>query len=437
MSDIYRFYLKMHVGVPSSPIVSIGQKVKRGECIAEPTKGLGAKIHTSVSGIVKKITEDEVIVEKDKLDEEDFIKIKKCDSIIDTVYEAGVVGAGGAGFPTHIKLKSKIPDGYIIANCVECEPSFHHNIYLAENYPDLIIKGIKYAMEATTAKRAYIGIKGKHKEAIKSLKEAIKQGDNIEIKEVLDIYPAGEERALIHSIFDEWLDPTQLPIEANCVVLNVETLANITRAMEYGKPVIDKDLTIMGKLKKGIGPYIFLQVPVGRPMEDILDECGGISSNYGEIIIGGPYTGVSKSLAESFISKISGGAIVTIELPQYKGHVGLLICACAGHEKRLEDIAKKMGSEVVAVAKCKNLVDIKGNYKCKTPGKCPGQVAAVMYLKNKGAKRIIISNCSDCTNTVMGIAPKLNLPIYHETDHVFRTLNYKLTRRLPKEKLHK
>jgi len=110
MANCFKFPLKMHVGAPDVAVVKEAQEVKRGECIAEPN-GLGARIHSSVSGKVSKITETEIIIEADENQSEEYVKIKECDSIIDSVYEAGVVGAGGAGFPTHIKLKTQIPDG--------------------------------------------------------------------------------------------------------------------------------------------------------------------------------------------------------------------------------------------------------------------------------------------------------------------------------------
>ena len=152
MGDIYGFPLKMHIGGPDSPIVKEGQEVKRGQCIAEP-KGLGAKIHSSVSGIVFKITDSEIVIKSNDDQSEEYVKIKDCENIIDSVYEAGIVGAGGAGFPTHIKLKTQIHDGYIIANCVECEPVLHHNIKMIEENPELIVKGIKYAMKTTSQKK--------------------------------------------------------------------------------------------------------------------------------------------------------------------------------------------------------------------------------------------------------------------------------------------
>lgn len=432
MGNLYRFPLKMHVGAPDSPIVKVGQEVKRGECIAEPT-GLGARIHSSVSGKVQNINEKEIVLEADDNQSKDYIKIKECDSIIDTVYEAGIVGAGGAGFPTHVKLKANIPDGYIIANCVECEPALHHNMGMLESDPGLVVRGIEYAMKATGAPKAYIAIKGKHKEAIEAITKYISGSKNIEIKELKDMYPMGEERAIIHAIFDKWLEPTQLPLDAKCVVMNAETLANITRAVEDGKPVIDKDITVIGKIKGGNAPHLLFQVPVGSSIKGLIDECGGIDGEYGEVIIGGPYTGKAEDLDNAVVTKMSGGAIVTIPFPRYDGPIGLLVCACGANEERLRDVAAKMGAEVVAVTKCKNVVDVRGANKCQTPGDCPGQAQGIIYLKSKGAKRILISNCSDCSNTVMCCAPKMGIPVYHHTDHVFRTLDYPLTRRLPME----
>ena len=432
MNKLFYFPLKMHVGAPDHAIVKEGDNVKRGECIAEPS-GLGARIHSSVSGIISKVNDKEIVIQAGEIQSEDYVKIKECESIVESVYEAGVIGAGGAGFPTHIKLKANIPNGYIIANCVECEPALHHNIEMIEKTPEVLIKGIKYAMQATKAKKAIIGIKAKHIEAIRILKKELNGNTEITIRELKDMYPMGEERALIHEIFGKWLEPTQLPLEAECVVLNAETLANIKRAVEDRKPVIDKDITVVGKLNGGSNPHIYLQVPVGTSMKELVEKSGGIDGEYGELLIGGPYTGKAGDLETATLTKISGGAIVTIAFPEFKGPVGILICACGANEDRLRDIASKMGSEVVGVTKCKNILEIKGSNKCKTPGECPGQVAGIMQLKKDGAKRIIISNCSDCSNTVMCCAPNLKLPVYHHTDHVFRTIDYPLTRRLPME----
>ncbi|MDR7855305.1 proline reductase-associated electron transfer protein PrdC [Tissierella sp.] len=429
---LYVIPLKQHVGPPCLPNVIVGDEVLRGQCIAEPN-GLGAKLHASVSGIVKNITEEAIEIEGNITDKQDYIKIKKSDNIADMAFEAGIVGAGGAGFPAHIKLKSQIPDGYVIANCVECEPILSHNIRLLEENPELVIKGVRYAMEATKAPKGYIAIKAKNKTAIDSLNKALGDAIDVEVKELRDMYPMGEERAIIHEIFGNWLTPEQLPIEANVVVMNGETLGNLTRAVEDLKPVIDKDITVGGKLKNGKEATVFFQVPIGTPISSLIEECGGIDGEFGEVVIGGPYTGKAGDIHKSVVTKISGGAIVTIPLPEYVGPIGLLVCACGADENRLRDIAAKMKSKVVAVTKCKNIVEVRGANKCLTPGDCPGQVQGIMDLKKNGAKRVLVSNCSDCTNTVMCCAPDMDLAVYHHTDHIFRTVDHELTRRLPME----
>ncbi len=428
MTSLYKFPLKMHVGAFNKPIVKVGDVVKRGQCISEPV-GLGAKIHASIKGLVVSVTENEIVVKADEKQSVEYVKIKKCKSIKDTCYEAGIVGAGGAGFPTHIKLNASVPEGFVIANCVECEPVLGHNIALLEQNPHIVLRGLEYAMEAVNAKKGIIAIKRKNEKAISSIKSVLNQFSNITIKELDDIYPMGEERAIIHQIFDKWLEPTQLPLDNECVVINCETLCNIKRAVEDRKPVIDKDITVGGKLKNK-DENIFFKVPIGTPVKDMIERCGGIDGEYGEILLGGPYTGHAGSLEDDVVTKTLGGIIVTIPFPQFKGPVGLLECACGANEERLRDIASKMGSEVVEVLPCKNLEKIRGANKCKTPGDCPGQAAVVLKFKNAGAKRLIISNCSDCSNTVMNSAPKLGLGVYHHTDHVFRTVDHELTRRL-------
>ncbi len=432
MSKAYRFPLKMHIGAPAVPIVKEGQSIKRGECIAEP-KGLGAKIHSSIFGTVRAITGMYIEILAENIQTKDYIKIKECRDICEAVYEAGVIGSGGAGFPTYVKLQTKLEGGYIIANCVECEPALHHNIKLLEEASELVVRGIEYAMKATGAKKAYIAIKEKNQKAIKSIESCLKDSTDIEIHTLKDIYPMGEERAIIHDIFGQWLEPNQLPIEVNSVILNAETLCNITKAVEERKPVIDKDITVIGNLRDGNTPHVCMSIPVGMPIKELIENCGGINGDYGEIVLGGPYTGVAVDLEEEVVTKTSGGVIVTIPLPEYRGNLGLLVCACGADENRLRDIGNKMHANIVGVAECKNIIRNKGVAKCKTPGDCPGQIAAVLKLKSMGAERILISNCSDCSNTVMSCAPKLNIPVYHHTDHIFRTIDYKLTRRLSLE----
>ena len=172
-----------------------------------------------------------------------------------------------------------------------------------------------------------------------------------------------------------------------------------------------------------------MNVPIGTTVREIIEAAGGIDGEYGEIILGGPFTGRSAQIDEP-ITKTSGGIIVTIPFLKETRNMGLLVCACGGNENRLREIATNMGANVVGVEKCKQAVEIKGNLKCEDPGNCPGQAEKILKLKKSGAEVVLISNCSDCTNTVMCVAPKLKMPVYHLTDHVMRTVNHPLIRRL-------
>lgn len=425
--NIFKFPLKMHVGEPCEPVVKVGDVVERGELIANPVK-LGAKIHSSVSGKVVEIKDGIITIEANAVQSKEYKKIKECSSIAEYALEAGIVGAGGAGFPTHIKLKTQIPGGYIIANGVECEPALEHNVEYLKLSPEVVIKGIQYAMESTGATFSHIGIKEKNKEAIASVNKALKALNigNIKVAPVKDIYPMGEERALINAIFDKWIDPKDLPSSMNCVVMNTETLANLAKAIDDRKPVIDKDITVAGDFQNKEAKNVYFDLPIGTSLKKLTADYK-LTYELGELVVGGPYTGVAADLEEATLTKISGGAIFTIPLPIYEGPIGLLVCACGANEARLRDIATKMKSDIKAVTFCKNIAE---NGKCKTPGLCPGQAQGVMYLKSKGSKRIIMSNCNDCSNTVMCCAPKLGVGVYHATDHIFRTVDYPLTRRL-------
>ena len=178
----------------------------------------------------------------------------------------------------------------------------------------------------------------------------------------------------------------------------------------------------------------FEDIPIGTRVEEIIDMAGGISTqDYGEIIMGGPYTG-KRTYLDRPIVKTTGGILVAEEFWKGPEKIGLLVCACGANKERLEEIAESMGSQVVGVDYCKQAIEMKnGSRKCENPGICPGQVAKVMKLKKDGAQAILISNCTDCSNTVMSCAPQMKLPVYHCTDGALRAVNMKLIRRI-KEK---
>jgi proline reductase-associated electron transfer protein PrdC len=240
----------------------------------------------------------------------------------------------------------------------------------------------------------------------------------------------GEERAIIRETMGVLLGVESLPMEADAIVINAETACRIQEAVDLKKPLIDKDVTVAGKMKGNENLIqIFEDVPIGTTVGDLFEMAGGLEDGYGELIMGGPFTGKRTSL-EAPIIKTTGGLIAAECFMPGPEKIGLLVCACGANKERLEEIAKSMGSEVVGVEYCKQAHTVKNSLKCENPGRCPGQVQKVMALKKAGAQAVLISNCTDCSNTVMSCAPKMGLPVYHCTDGALRAVNQKLVRRI-------
>lgn len=444
--------LRQHVGAPCEAIVKAGDKVEKGTLIATPT-GLGANIFSSVYGVVEEVTADSIIIKPDDEQKDEFVPIKE-GTKLEMVKEAGIVGMGGAGFPTGVKLNInlaetpmaeldpeinpelpadfKLEHSYILVNAAECEPGLEHNIQQLEEQTDKVIRGVKYCMEITHADKAIFAIKKKHHNAIKILDAALKSEPDISIHMLADIYPMGEERAVVRECLGVNLTTTQLPSAARSVVVNLETAAKVAEAIDERKPCISKNMTVRGKLNGGNGAHVFMDVPIGVSVGEMIEKAGGIDGVYGEIIMGGAFTGKSTDL-DAPTTKTTGGILVTGEFPDLHGaNVGILVCACGGSEERMREIATKMNGNVVSVCKCKQAIENKPGapLKCLRPGNCPGQVKNNLQFKKDNCEYIIIGNCSDCSNTVMASAPKMGLKVFHQTDHVMRTIGHPLYRTL-------
>ncbi|MBN7774446.1 4Fe-4S dicluster domain-containing protein [Clostridium aminobutyricum] len=226
--------------------------------------------------------------------------------ILDQIKEAGIIGAGGAGFPTHAKLASKAE--YILLNGAECEPLLRVDQQLMELYPDEIIKGFEAAGRIVEAKKAIIGIKNKHKNVISILRnriEVLKLGDFVEVKELQDVYPAGDEHVLVYELTGRVVPETGIPIQVGCVVINSETVLNIYNALQ-GKPVIDKFITVTGDIPN----RLTVKVPIGTPIRDVL-KLSGIENFEGYAVIdGGPMMGPVLSNLDGYVTKKNKGFIL-------------------------------------------------------------------------------------------------------------------------------
>lgn len=428
MQQIFRFPLKQHIGASSIPTVKQKEEITRGTLIAKKPKDiLGCNIHSSVSGIVKTVTEEFIEIERNSdFNKNEYTKLEG-NTTLDLIEEAGITGMGGAGFPTAAKLNVNLSeDGVVIINAVECEPILSHNIERIEKFPEQIYKGLLYAMEVTKAKKGIIAIKEKHDKVIEALKSQI-HDSNISIKLLPDIYPMGEERAVIREALGVLLPVDSLPSSAGAVIINAETAARITEAVEDKKPFIDKDITVGGRLNNNEAT-VFFDIPLGIRVDELFKMAGGMSEDVGEIIMGGPFTGKSTK-KDAPIIKTTGGLIAAMPFLKEKRNIGLLVCACGANEERLKEIAGKMEAPVSGIEYCKQAIKVKGSYKCSNPGKCPGQAEKVLKLRKNGAQTLLISNCTDCSNTVMSIAPSLHMPVYHCTDGALRAAGLPLVRK--------
>lgn len=223
-------------------------------------------------------------------------------TLIEKVLDAGVVGAGGAGFPTHIKASSKVE--YVLANGAECEPLIHKDVELMKTHPREIVEGMKLMMESTGAKKGYFGIKAKNADAIAAL-EPFLEGANIEFCFLGDFYPAGDEYELVYAATKRLIPPAGIPLQVGCVVNNVESFYNVYLA-ENQKPVTDKFVCIAGAVKK---PSTFW-TPIGTPFRDLIKHAGGTTVQEYTIYIGGVMMGQLSHNPDDVVTKTTAGLVI-------------------------------------------------------------------------------------------------------------------------------
>lgn len=223
---------------------------------------------------------------------QDYIKI---------IQDNGIVGAGGAGFPTHVKLNASCDT--VIINGAECEPLLKVDQQLMEVYSNEVIEGLKIAMKQTGATRGVVGLKNKYKNAIKILESLIVNEPNLSLKVVGDFYPAGDEQQLVYEVTKKVVPLMGLPLDVGCVVINVATAIHIAQ----GKPVTERVITIAGEVET---PQTFT-APVGTKFSELIKECKGPEDieNY-RIIVGGPMMGYVEDDWDAPVTKLTGGIII-------------------------------------------------------------------------------------------------------------------------------
>lgn len=226
------------------------------------------------------------------------------EQLLEKIRQAGVVGAGGAGFPTHVKLNCK-PDT-VIANCAECEPIIKSDKYLMEEYAEEIVSGLESVLFITHAAKAVVAVKHKNKKAVEKLKLAIEGKKKISLHLLDNYYPAGDEQQIIYEVTGKVIPVGEIPIKAGCVVLNAQTLFHISQAVEK-HPVTDRMVTIAG----AVYSPMTARVPIGTPVSYLLNLAGGTTVTDYAIILGGPLMGrVSDEPEKEVVTKTTNGIII-------------------------------------------------------------------------------------------------------------------------------
>ena len=315
--------VSQHIGAPASPIVAVGDRVLRGQKIAEAGGFVSAPIYASVSGTVKAIQPrrtavgdmvNSIIVENDGVMEEvEFHPVEDINSlskeeILNRIKEAGVVGMGGAGFPTHVKLSPKEPEKieFIIANCAECEPYLTADYRRMMETPEELVEGMKIVLRLFEGAKGILGVEDNKPDAIEKLQELTKDEPRVEVMPLQTKYPQGGERQLIYATTKREINSTMLPADAGCIVDHVETLISIYHAVKFGKPVMERIFTVTGDAVVKPGNFLYC---IGMSYAELLEAAGGFKEQPEKIISGGPMMGFSMFELEIPTTKTSSSLL--------------------------------------------------------------------------------------------------------------------------------
>ena len=298
--------LSQHIGAPAKPLVKKGDRVLVGQKIAEAGGFVSANIHSSVSGTVKLVGPrltaagsmvNSIVVENDGAYEEVAYETKPLsemskDDILNAVKEAGIVGLGGAGFPTHVKLAPKDPNAidYIIINAAECEPYITADYRCMLEMPEKLISGLKIIVSMFPNAKGVIGIEDNKPEAIKKLTEMTAKEDKISVAALQTKYPQGAERSLIYAVTGREINSSMLPADAGCIVDNVATAIAIHEAVTMGKPLYERVVTVTGDAITNPGNFL---VKCGTNAAELVEAAGGFKVQPEKVISGGPMMGMA------------------------------------------------------------------------------------------------------------------------------------------------
>lgn len=310
-----------HIGAPAKPIVNVGDRVLVGQKIAEANGFVSANIHSSVSGTVKKIEQRlvpngskvlSVVIENDEQYEK-FEYEKPDDNLsreekIELIKDCGVVGLGGACFPTHVKLSPKEIDkiDYVIVNAAECEPYITADYRRLKEQSKEVIEGLKIVLSLFENAQGVIAVENNKKDVIEELSKLTENEPKISVAELKTKYPQGSERHIIYAVTKRKINSKMLPADAGCIVDNVDTIYNIYNAVKFHKPLTERIVTVSGD---GINTPSNFVVPIGTSHAKLVKEAGELKDGVVKLISGGP---------------MMGQAMFSLDVPVIKGSSALL-----------------------------------------------------------------------------------------------------------------
>ncbi len=312
--DTLYISVSQHIGAPAIPVVAVGDTVKKGQLVAEASGAISANVYSPVSGEVVDIADvvnglgqkqKHIVVKNDfKNDEVKFEDMQDFEpqSLIERVRLAGIVGLGGAGFPTAVKLSPKNQLDTLVINGAECEPYLTCDFRLMIEKTDEIYKGVKYVARALNIDKIIIGIEENKPEAI----EAFKRFSDIDVTVLRKQYPMGSEKHLIYVTTGRKVPLGKMPFDVGCCVQNIKTVLACYEAIDLNLPLTENVVTVSGK---GVKEPKNLRVPLGTPYKDLIEYCGGKSDDTLKIVAGGPMMGKAIVSLTQYTRKTDSGIL--------------------------------------------------------------------------------------------------------------------------------
>ena len=399
--------LSQHIGAPANPVVKKGDHVLKGQLIADAGGFVSAPVYSSVSGTVKGLEQrfnptgtkvECIVIENDgEYSEAEYEPVKPLDElsreeILDMIARAGIVGVGGAGFPTRVKLSPKEPDkiDYVIANCAECEPYITADYRrLLENTKDLV-SGMRVVLSLFPNAKGIFAVEDNKKDCIEKLNQVVANEPRMDVKALMTKYPQGAERQLIYAVTKRAINSSMLPADAGCIVDNVETLIAIHNAVINGRPLTERVVTVSGDAVETPGNF---RVLLGTNHRELIEAAGGFKTEPEKLISGGPMMGFAMVTLDAPVTKTSSSILAFKEDVVAKNpetaciNCGRCVEVCPSRiiPSRLADYARRQDEE--------SFVAMNG-LECVECGSCSYVCPAKRQLKQAigGMRKIALAN---------------------------------------------